>query len=113
MDRLRVDCHPEGAVVSVWVQPRSRRPGIAGLREGDLHIRVAAPPEDGRANDEVCRLLAGALGIRPRDLRILGGLRSRSKRVLVTGIDPAGLVRRLAGGPGGGAPGSAAPDGDA
>ena len=97
MSGLRVEPHPEGAVLEVWVQPRSSRPGVAGVRAGALHLRVAAPPEDGRANEEVGRLLAASLGVRGRDVRIVGGLRARAKRVLIAGVDPEQVLRRLGG----------------
>ncbi|HEX6988030.1 MAG TPA: DUF167 domain-containing protein [Bacillota bacterium] len=98
MSGLRVELRPEGALIDVWVQPRSRRPGVAGVREGALHLRVSAPPEDGRANDEIRRLLAGALGVRARDVRIVSGARSRAKRVLVAGCEPQRLQRLAAAG---------------
>jgi len=92
----RVEPHLQGAVVDVWVQPRAKRPGVVGVRQGALHLKVAAPPEDGRANDEVCRLLAEALGVRARDVRIVGGARSRAKRALVAGMDAGRAARALA-----------------
>lgn len=65
------------------------------MREGAVHVRVAAPPEDGRANAEVCRLLAELFGVRPRDVRILSGPRSRAKRALVVGTAVRQLSRAL------------------
>ena len=49
-----------------------------------LKIRLAAPPVDGRANDELCAVLAKALGLRTRAVSVLSGHTSRSKSLLVT-----------------------------
>ena len=75
------------ATLSVRVQPRARSDVLVGLREGVIVVRVAAPPLDGRANDAVCRLLAGALGVRRTDLTILRGEQARDKVIAVDGVD--------------------------
>jgi len=54
-----------------------------------LVVRVMAPPLDGRANDAVCRLLAGALGVRRSAVTIVRGDRARDKLVAIEGIDQA------------------------
>jgi uncharacterized protein (TIGR00251 family) len=77
------------ATLSVRVQPRARSETLVGLREGVIVIRVAAPPLDGRANDAVCRLLAGAIGVRANALTILRGERARDKVIAVDGVDQA------------------------
>ena len=45
-------------VVRVVVQPGARRPAVVGRHGDELRLRVAAPPERGRANDEVVRVVA-------------------------------------------------------
>jgi uncharacterized protein len=59
-------------------------------------VRVAAAPEDGKANAAVIRLLADALGMPARDVEIVSGHASRDKTVTLTGIDPDETERRLA-----------------
>jgi uncharacterized protein YggU (UPF0235/DUF167 family) len=59
-------------------------------------VRVAAPPEGGRANDAVVRLLADSLGVAAADVSIVSGLASRDKTVSLSGLDEAELERRLA-----------------
>jgi uncharacterized protein (TIGR00251 family) len=77
------------ATLSVRVQPRSRSDTLAGLREGVIIVRVTAPPLDGRANDAVCRLLAGVLGVRTSSLTILRGERGRDKVIAIDGLEQA------------------------
>lgn len=88
-----------GLVVTVKVQPRSRRPGVQGRSPtagGEaLKLGVAQPPEDGRANRAVCDMLAALLDVPDGAVEVIQGATSRLKQVRVTG-DPAFLAARLA-----------------
>lgn len=83
------------AIVKVRVTPRAGRRGIAGQRNDEILIRLASAPVDGAANDELIEVLADALGIPKRDIAIVGGVRSRSKRIAVTGLDATAALSRL------------------
>ena len=78
------------------VSPGSGRAGIVG-RHGDAwKVRVTEPPEHGRANDAVLRLVADALSV-PRDaVTLVSGHSGRDKIVELTGVGPALIERRLA-----------------
>lgn len=58
-------------------------------------MRVAAAPEDGRANAELLRLLAAVLDVPVRNISIVAGRQSRSKTVTVEGVEAAEAERRL------------------
>jgi uncharacterized protein len=78
------------------VSPGARRPGIAG-RHGDAwKVRVAEPPEDGRANDAVLRLLAATLDVPRTRLTLVSGHASRDKIVMLDGLEQAQTERLLA-----------------
>ncbi len=78
------------------VTPKSRADEILGLREGGvLHVRITAPPEDGKANEAVLRLLSRTLGVPKSAVRLKGGASSREKWIELDGIDAAELARRL------------------
>jgi hypothetical protein len=79
----------------VWAQPRARRTGLAGVADGRLRVRVAAPALEGRANRELCRFIAEELGVPRSQVRVTGGETSRRKTVLVTGVDVVEVRRRL------------------
>ena len=79
----------------VHVQPRASRNEIAGERDGALRVRVTAPPVDNAANEALVDLLAKALRIARRDIRIVGGATSRRKVVEIAGVT-AGQVAALA-----------------
>lgn len=73
-----------GAVVlDLHVQPGAKRTGVAGSHGGRIRIRIAAPPVDGAANDELVRFLAEAFGVPKRQVTILNGATSRAKRVRI------------------------------
>ncbi len=69
------------------VSPGARNPGMAGLHGGALKLRVTEPPERGKANDGVIRLLSRALRIPAGQLSIVSGASSRDKRLAVAGFD--------------------------
>ena len=67
------------------MQPGAARTGVAGLHGGRLKLRLAARALEGAANDELTAFLAARFGVSKRDVAILAGAKSRSKRVAVTG----------------------------
>ena len=78
------------------VSPGARRPGIAG-RHGDAwKVRVSEPPEDGRANEAVLRLLAETLDVPRARVALVSGQSSRDKIVVLDGLEQAQTERLLA-----------------
>ena len=76
-----------GAVTfSVHVQPRAKHAGLAGMHGDALKVKVTAPPEGGRANEDVARVLAEALGVPRSGVEIVAGHTSRRKRVRIRGV---------------------------
>ena len=99
-----------GIELAVKVTPRAARAVVDGVvldASGGawLAVRVTAPPDSGRANAALCRLLATALGVPPSSVALLAGAAARWKRVGVQG-DPEELAARVAQllGPDGAAP---------
>jgi uncharacterized protein len=90
-------CHGvEGHVeLRVRLTPRASRNAIGEVRNGELCVRVTAPPVDGRANRELVRLIAGILSIAPGRVSIVAGETSRSKRVVIAGLDAAPVQAKL------------------
>ena len=82
----------------VAVQPGASRTEVVGVHDGCLKLRIAAPPVDGRANDELVRWLARQLEVPRAQLRIASGESSRRKSVAIEApIDVADLLRELDG----------------
>jgi uncharacterized protein YggU (UPF0235/DUF167 family) len=84
-----------GARLDVHVIPRARRGGVDGIRGGRLLVRVTAAPVDLRANEAVVAVLADALGVPRRMVRVVGGATSRRKVVEISGLSPEAIGRRL------------------
>ena len=83
-----------GALVfAVRVVPRASRSEIAGEHGGALKVRVAAPPVEGAANEELTRFLAKQFGVAARDVEVLSGRASKTKRVRVGGANASDLLR--------------------
>ena len=79
----------------VRVVPRASRSEIVGEHNGALRIRIAAPPVDGAANEDLMRTLARALRIRLNAVEITSGQASKTKQVRVTGATPHDLQQLL------------------
>jgi uncharacterized protein len=80
----------DGSIVFVVrVTPRASRDAIEGEYQGALKVRLTAPPVEDRANDALRRLLAARLNVPVSAVRIVGGEKSRNKRVSVAGVTRA------------------------
>ena len=85
--------HGTGVIVAVQVRPRSQ-PGLE-VTEAGLVIRVAAPPEKGRATEHARRALAEALDVPPSAVELRSGPTSRRKTFIVEGLTPLDARTRL------------------
>jgi uncharacterized protein (TIGR00251 family) len=86
--RLRVRLTPKGgrdAIEGWWSDSDGREA---------LKARVAAPPEDGKANTALMALIARALDVKKSEVRIAAGASSRLKTVEIDG-DERVLAARL------------------
>ncbi|HEY6863778.1 MAG TPA: DUF167 domain-containing protein [Burkholderiales bacterium] len=81
----------DGWLLSLHVQPGARATQLAGLHGEHLKVRIAASPVEGRANAALEQLIAGALGVPRRCVRVVKGATSRRKTVHVAapGANPA------------------------
>ena len=81
----------EGIVFQVRVVPRSSRSEVAGIQGDSLKVRLKSPPVEGRANEECIRFLAGLLGVKKDRVRIVSGLKSKTKTIAVSGLQKKDL----------------------
>ena len=86
---------PDGVELAVRVIPRARRSEIDGRRGDALLVRLAAPPVEGAANAALVGYLAERLGVPTRAIRVVGGERSRDKRVRVSGVTADAVLQSL------------------
>jgi uncharacterized protein (TIGR00251 family) len=82
---------PGGAVIAVKAVPGAKRDEVVGRLGDRLKIRIAQPPEGGKANKAICALLAAELGINARAVTIIRGESSPEKLVRIEGISAAAI----------------------
>ena len=110
MSRLGVVCYREsvtielssflrpskdGLILEVVVAPRAKRSKFVGFRGGYPKIALAAPPIEGRANEELLAFLKELLGLSGRAVELIRGGTSRRKAVFLRGITPGQVLQVL------------------
>jgi uncharacterized protein len=95
MNSLIVQDTKDGATLTVHIQPKASTTECVGIHGDAIKIRVAAPPVDGAANEELIRFLARQLSIPTASVRIHSGTSGRHKRVLVKGATAQLVLARL------------------
>ena len=84
------------ARLTVKVHPRARRSALAG-RFGDAwKLDLAAPPVDGKANEECVRFFAELANVPRARVRIVTGAGARMKVVEIEGMEQSALELLLA-----------------
>jgi uncharacterized protein len=81
--------------ITVRVSPGARRTEVAGRHGPGWKVRVAAPPERGRANEALVLHLAERLGVPKAAVRVVAGPASRDKVVEIDGRSPAEIDAAL------------------
>jgi uncharacterized protein (TIGR00251 family) len=81
--------------IAVHAQPGAGRTQVVGRHGDAVKIRVAAPPEAGRANDALAGVLAEAFGVAAKDVELVSGQASRQKRFRVAGVAPDDVEQRV------------------
>ncbi len=82
-------------MIRVKAVPGARRDQVAGLLGDRVKIRVAAPPEAGKANRAISTLLAQAIGVKARQVTLVSGSASPEKTFLVEGASVGQAARAL------------------
>jgi uncharacterized protein len=82
-----------GIALFVRLTPKGGRDSIDGIEtladgRAVLKARVRATPSEGEANEALCRLIAKAAGVPPRDVTLVAGATSRIKRLTISGDGP-------------------------
>jgi hypothetical protein len=85
------------ARLALRVAPGARRTEVLGRHGDGWKVSVAAPPERGRANAELVRLLARELAVPAARVTVVRGAAARDKVIEIEGITIQEADRRLAG----------------
>lgn len=69
------------------IQPNAKHNEVQDFKEGVLHIKIAAPPVKGKANQELIRYLGDILGIARSRINIEKGTTGRRKLISISGLE--------------------------
>ncbi|MBI5682105.1 MAG: YggU family protein [Deltaproteobacteria bacterium] len=75
----------DGILLELYIQPGASRNEIAGLHGARLKVKLISQPIGGNANKSLIEFLAERLKIKKKDLCLIQGIKSRGKRVRITG----------------------------
>ncbi len=95
VEKLSIKDTSDGAVISVKVVPGSSRDAIAGVLGESLKIATSAPPEKGKANAAIAKILAQTLGLNKRDVQLVSGQTNPRKDFLLTGMNAEQIREKL------------------
>jgi uncharacterized protein (TIGR00251 family) len=82
-------------ILKVRVIPNARKTEFAGYREGELLLRLNAPPVDGKANKAAMDFVSRYFGVSRSAVLLVGGERSRHKMFEIVGLEITDLERKL------------------
>jgi len=85
----------EKTTIVVQVQPKSGRNRVTGFEDGILHVKIAAPPVKGKANQELVRFLSDILGVARSNITIEKGLTSRRKVIGISGMGQGEVAKQF------------------
>ena len=85
----------QAVLFTAKIVPGSSRTAVAGVLDDMIKIKVAAPPEKGKANQCLIAFLAKRLGVKKQAVTILSGQTSPVKQVQIAGISAQALLEKL------------------
>jgi len=84
-----------GCRIPLRVKPAAKQDTLIGAHAGRLKMTVVAPPDKGKANDAVARVLAGALNLATSRVRVISGFTSQDKVAFVENCTAQDVRQRL------------------
>ncbi len=73
----------EGILIPIKVIPKASKNAIVGWEQEELKVKVHAPPDKGKANEELIAFLAKSWKIPPSLFSIYSGETSRHKKLCI------------------------------
>jgi uncharacterized protein (TIGR00251 family) len=81
--------------LEVYIQPRASRSEVAGMHDGVVKIRIAAPAVENAANLALVEFVAEMLGVAKRSVRVVSGTASRRKVLEIDGVKGEEIMTKL------------------
>lgn len=79
----------DALTLDLYIQPNASKTEVAGLHDGSLKIKVAAPPTDHQANDKLLEFLRKSFKVGKQQVQLKHGEHARHKVVEISGSDIA------------------------
>jgi uncharacterized protein (TIGR00251 family) len=86
---------PRSVTVEIRARPGAGRSAVLGADQRGLAIAIGAPPEKGKANDELVRMLAKLTGVARSEVSVVRGKTARNKSVRFSTNDPCAVAAKL------------------
>lgn len=86
-----------GVRLHLFIQPKSSKNEVVGIHNGEIKIKITAPPIDGRANEGLVEYLSDLFDVPKRDIHLVKGETGRHKTVDIAGfeLDAARLLLKI------------------
>ncbi|MBN1643488.1 MAG: DUF167 domain-containing protein [Dehalococcoidales bacterium] len=81
--------------ITVQAHPGGKKNEVLRFQDGVWHLKIAAPPVEGKANKELIEFLSEILDVSKSRLSIDKGATSRRKLVSIEGLTAEEVERRL------------------
>lgn len=82
-------------IFSLIVKPNSEKNTVEGLHDGKIKIKIACPPEKGKANKALIDFISRKANIPKKNIRILSGEKSSIKRLAVDNPGKESILKIL------------------
>lgn len=96
MDVPALEQTPDGVLLPMQAQPRSRKNMLAGWHAGRLKVCVTQVPEKGKANQAILKVLVKALDLKRSQIELVSGDTSSQKLFRIQDITADELLSRIA-----------------
>jgi len=95
MTDLKINTIDDGVIFTAKIVPGSSKTAIAGTLDDMLKVKIAAPPEHGKANRALIAFLAKKLGVKKNAVTIISGKTSPLKQIKIAHLSSDSLLEKL------------------
>ena len=86
----------ESTILHVKVVPGASRDRVAGRYGEGIKVQTSAPPEGGKANAAVTKILAQFLGVKVDQVTLVSAPANPRKQFRISGLSPARVAEKVA-----------------
>ncbi len=76
-------------ILMVKITPNAHKNSLEGFQNGVLKVKIHAPPDKGKANEELIEFLSESFSLPKSHIRIVSGHTSRLKKLEIQGDIPS------------------------